>query len=198
MKYNIKDNKYKIGERIRKERIEAGYKNQSDFAVALGLKEDSRQSVGSWENGIRFPSLDMFLKMCEIFECEIGYLLCEFDCKTREETDIQKATGLSNKSIRKLFLFRSRNKETNAFFFNSPINSIIEHDSFVELLEAIKKHVWSFNENHYGIDDSSDEIKDTLSNTFNCEPYELRDYIEMSSQSLIEKILMKIVRDIKY
>lgn len=198
MKYNIKDNKYKIGERIRKERIEAGYKNQSDFAVALGLKEDSRQSVGSWENGIRFPSLDMFLKMCEIFECEIGYLLCEFDCKTREETDIQKATGLSNKSIRKLFLFRTRNKETNAFFFNSPINSIIEHDSFVELLEAIKKHVWSFNENHYGIDDSSDEIKDTLSNTFNCEPYELRDYIEMSSQSLIEKILMKIVRDIKY
>lgn len=198
MKYNIKDNKYKIGERIRKERIEAGYKNQSDFAVALGLKEDSRQSVGSWENGIRFPSLDMFLKMCEIFECEIGYLLCEFDCKTKEETDIQKATGLSNKSIRRLFLFRTRNKEKNAFFFNSPINSIIEHDSFVELLEAINKHVWSFNENHYGIDDSSDEIKDTLSNTFNCEPYELRDYIEMSSQSLIEKILMKIVRDIKY
>lgn len=198
MEYNIKDSKYKIGERIRKERIEAGYKNQSDFAVALGLKEDSRQSVGSWENGIRFPSLDMFLKMCEIFECEIGYLLCEFDCKTKEQTDVQKATGLSNKSINRLFLFRTRNKETNAFVFNSPINSIIEHDSFVELLEAIKKHVWSFNENHYCIDDTNDEIKDALSNTFNCEPYELRNYIEMSSQALIERILMKIVRDIKY
>lgn len=198
MKYNIKDNKYKIGERIRKERIEAGYKNQSDFAVALGLKEDSRQSVGNWENGIRLPSLDIFLKMCDIFECEIGYLLCEFDCKTKEETDVQKATGLSNKSIRRLFFFRRRNKETNAYTFNSTINSIIEHDSFVELLEAIIKHVWSFNENHYGIDDTSDEIKDALSNTFNCEPYELKDYIEMSSQSLIENILMKIVRDINY
>lgn len=197
MKYNIEDNKYEIGKRIRKERIEAGYKNQSDFAVALGLNEDSRQSVGNWENGVRIPSLDLLLKMCDIFECEIGYLLCEFDCKTKEETDIQKATGLSNKSIRRLFLFRTRNKETNAFIFNSPINAIIEHDSFVELIEAIKKHIWSFNHNHYRIDETNEDVQEALSNTFNCEPEELRGYIEMSSQSLIEHILMKIVQDIK-
>ena len=119
--------------------------------------------------------------------------------KTREETDISAATGLSEKSIRRLFVFRSRKRDrrNKQYEFNSPINAIIEHESFVELIEAIKKHIWSFNHNHYGIDDTNEDVQEALSNTFNCEPEELRGYIEMSSQSLIEHILMKIVRDIK-
>lgn len=68
---------------------------------------------------------------------------------------------------------------------------------FVELIDAIKKHVWSFNHHHYGIDNSNAETQEALSNTFNCEPEELRGYIEMSSQSLIENTIMKIVRDIE-
>lgn len=198
MCYDIEKNAFEIGERIRNERIAAGYKNQSEFALALGLQEDSRQSVGAWENGERLPQLKTLLKMCELFDCEIGYLLCEYDCKTREETDISKATGLSNKSVRQLFIFRKRTRsKTNPFVFDSPINAIIEHDGFVEFIEAIKKHIWSFNRNHYGIDKTNAEAQDALANTFNCEPEELRGYVEMSSQSLIEKLLMNIVRDIK-
>lgn len=199
MKYNAYDKRYIIGERIRQQRIEAGYKTQSDFAEALGLQYDSRQSVGAWEQGKRLPPLNILLKMCELFDCEIGYLLYEYDCKTREETDISAATGLSEKSIRRLFIFRSRKRDrkNKQYEFNSPINAIIEHESFVELIEAIKKHIWSFNHNHYGIDETNEDVQEALSNTFNCEPEELRGYIEMSSQSLIEHILMKIVRDIK-
>ena len=39
------------------------------------------------------------MELCNIFNCEIGYLLCEYDCKTRAATDIVKETGLSEKSI---------------------------------------------------------------------------------------------------
>lgn len=197
MDYNIDKNKYKIGLRIREQRIEAGYKNQSDFAVALGLQEDSRQSVGAWENGSRLPPINILLKMCKLFDCELGYLFCEYDCKTREKTDIKMATGLSEKSIQQLFIFRKRTKDSDGFFFDSPINSIIENDAFVELIEAIRKHVWSFNHNHNNIENVNAEVQEALSNTFNCEPYEIKGYIEMSSQSLIESIIMKIIRDIK-
>lgn len=199
MKYDTDKNRLLIGERIKQQRIAAGYKTQSDFAIALGLSYESRQTVGSWEQGKYIPKLDTLLKMCELFDCEIGFLLCEYDCKTREETDISAATGLSEKSIRRLFIFRTRKRDrkTKQFVFNSPINDIIEHEAFVELIEAIKKHVWSFNHNHYGIDKTNEEAQEALSNTFNCEPEELRGYIEMSSQSLIEHILMKIVRDIE-
>lgn len=76
--------------------------------------------------------------MCELFDCEISYLFCEYDCKTRETTDIQKATGLSEKSIQRLCIFRKRAKGTDRFTFDSPINSIIKNDVFVELIETIK------------------------------------------------------------
>lgn len=199
MKYDLMKNKFKIGKRIKEQRIVAGY-TQSDFAVAIGLQEDSRQSVGSWEDGRRLPRLETLLKMCELFDCEIGYLLCEpgYNCKTRKATSVQKATGLSEKAIQRLFTFRHRPKAAGSFgSFDAYLNSIIENDAFAELLEAIKKHVWSFNHNHYGIDQQNEEVQDALANTFNCEPLELKGYVEMSSQSLIESIIMKIVRDIE-
>ena len=137
MKYNAYNKRYIIGERIRQQRIEAGYKTQSAFAEALGLQYDSRQSVGAWEQGKRLPPLNILLKMCELFDCEIGFLLYEYDCKTREETDISAATGLSEKAIRRLFIFRSRKRDRKSkqFEFNSPINAIIEHELFVELIQ---------------------------------------------------------------
>ena len=40
--------------------------------------------------------------MCDLFGCEIGYLLCDYDCKTRTATDIQKETGLSEAAIARI------------------------------------------------------------------------------------------------
>ena len=73
----------KIGARIKEERLEAGFKNQSDFAEKLCLSVDSRQTISKWENGHDLPSIDILLDMCGIFQCELGYLLCEYDCKNR-------------------------------------------------------------------------------------------------------------------
>jgi len=199
-KLDEKAKKLQIGERIREERIALGLK-QPDFALALGLEEESRQSVTKWENGYNVPSFKILIKMCELFDCEIGYLLCEdgYIGRTRAETDFQKATGLSKRAVQKLFMFRKRSKGIDSFSsLNFYIDEIIEHDEFSELLETIKKHVWGFNENNYSIHNENPEVIKSLSNTFNCEEDELRRYIEMTSQSLIETIIMNIVRSISF
>jgi len=95
MQYNYTE----IGKRILKERKSAGYSSQSDFAIALSYSTESRQTVANWEKGKTMPCIDDLLKMCEIFKCELGYLLCEYDCKTRETTDIQATIGLSEEAV---------------------------------------------------------------------------------------------------
>jgi transcriptional regulator with XRE-family HTH domain len=97
------ERKHNIGKRIRAERIAAGY-TQAQFVMAMGLSADSRQTATNWENGKRLPCIEDLLKMCEIFNCEMGYLLCEegYNCKTRAITDIQNKTGLSEKAIEQI------------------------------------------------------------------------------------------------
>lgn len=92
-----------IGERIKTARCNPfngapGY-SQGNLAVALGLDSTSRTTIRKWERGEVLPPLDHLLKMCELFGCELGYLLGEHDLPTRTATDIQKETGLSNKAI---------------------------------------------------------------------------------------------------
>ena len=95
MYYDIK----KIGERIHQERTILGL-TMEEFGRFLGT---TRQNVSSWEKGTaKGLALDDLLKMCEIFNCELGYLLCEFDCKTRENTDISAITGLTEEAIEQL------------------------------------------------------------------------------------------------
>lgn len=102
MKYDLK----KIGKRIKTERKNHPNKyNQTNFGRKLkDYKENgfNRDTVASWEKGEALPDIDVLLKMCEIFNCELGYLLCEFDTKTRINADIQKETGLSEESIEAL------------------------------------------------------------------------------------------------
>lgn len=85
----------KIGERIRKER-KALDETQDSFAEKHGI---SRGTVVSWEKGDSCPSLQKMLDLCKEFNCEIGYLLGEYDCKTRQATDICRETGLSEEAV---------------------------------------------------------------------------------------------------
>lgn len=188
--------KEEFGERIRILRESKGW-SQTRLAEELGLSNESRQTISKWETGATSPSLENIINMCEKLECDVGHLFGEYDCKKRQAEDVQELTGLSEKAIEKLFRLRERTSdEKHPGYTNFYINSIIEHDAFLELLLAIKKHVWSFNQKHYGIDKAKPEIQEALANTFNCEPSELEGYIRMSSQSLITSILMKIVSDI--
>jgi len=121
-----------MGERIKKERTAAGFKTQAKFAKAMGYVEESRTTVGNWESGHKQPVLDDLLKMCEMFGCELEYLLGKYPCRTRQATDIEEVTGLSEEAIEKLAKLKYN-------FPDGLINSLI-CDDFLELfLRSIQK-----------------------------------------------------------
>ena len=127
MKYNLE----KIGKRIRDCRKAyrnkdycSGAPDQATFGAILKDdpdKEYNRKTISNWEKGISLPPLDIMLRMCDLFECDLGYLLCEYDTKTRSATDIQAETGLSEDAINVLQterLYGSRKRLINQFILD--------------------------------------------------------------------------------
>lgn len=109
MRYNFK----KIGKRIKDERKLAGYKSQDALCDYIGehnYRSIKRQTLAKWENGEEMPPLDVLCTLCELFDCEVGYLLCEYDCKTRTKTDIHALTGLSDNAIDSLVQIKSKHE----------------------------------------------------------------------------------------
>ena len=91
----------KIGELIKKERMEH---HMSLEYIAEKCDVKQYQTVSSWEKGNTTPSLKQLFKLCEVFKCELGYLLGEegYENKTRVKTDVHKEIGLSIKAIEHL------------------------------------------------------------------------------------------------
>lgn len=101
MEYNYE----KIGERIRSERKKKKW-SQETLITELSAKNVNihRNTLSDIENGCKkgvFP-LPLLTALSALFNCEIGYLLCEFDCKTGRNTDINTATGLEDDAINAL------------------------------------------------------------------------------------------------
>lgn len=90
-----------IGERIRKCRTDLKM-SQNELAKRINR---GRRTIVSWENGTekKCPPIEALMEMCKIFNCEIGYLVGEFDCKKRVTADICEATGLSEAAAKPLF-----------------------------------------------------------------------------------------------
>ena len=95
--------KNRIAKRLHDERKTHGY-NQEELGNKIGC---SRQRVASWEVGWNdeksypkhLPEIDHLVKLCSLYECEPGYLLCEYDEKRRTLTDVSNTTGLYPASI---------------------------------------------------------------------------------------------------
>lgn len=71
-----------LGKRIELERIRLGL-NQIELAKKLNLS--SSASISQYEKGDRVPGDDIKLKMCEIFNCSLDYLLGKSDIRNPEE-----------------------------------------------------------------------------------------------------------------
>lgn len=186
MKYDKKI----IGQRIKTERIAAGFKTQGDFAKALGFASESRQTIGNWENGKVLPCLDDMMKMCTLFDCEIGYLLGEYACKTKDVSNIHSVSGLSEESINKLIKIKNSSISETI----DTLSQIIHHKDFEKLLRTIHLHVFDFNNNMFRIDSTN---ANNIATYMNCRPSEIKNYLEASSKSLIESTISQIVSDLK-
>ena len=73
--------------RIKSLRVSLGL-NQVEFATQLSV---TKQSVSNWENGNILPSIDMLIKICNIFSVSADYLLGLDDKRTLD------VSGLSDK-----------------------------------------------------------------------------------------------------
>ncbi len=138
----------KIGRRISIERKARGFKNLDNFAEEISV---SRQTLSKWEKGDEktHPLLDDLFKMCNLFNCELGYLLCEYDCKTRAATDIQAITGLSEAAILQLNAWHESEESPHPITADIKILDVISrlieaggeghmHGFYVGILKAMK------------------------------------------------------------
>ena len=127
------DNKLNL--RIKKVRIEHGYKSQQSLADALQV---DRSLVKSWESETRpvLPRLDNLLAMCKLFNCDLDYLVGNIEEPTHDIAFIHSVTGLSTAAIKKLQTYKHGSAEIIM------ISKIIEHDDLDYLLNRINQLIF--------------------------------------------------------
>ena len=60
--------------------------------------DGAKSTIAMYENENRKPSMEILIKLSEIFNCSIDYLLCKSDIRNPEEIDTGKINiGLSKK-----------------------------------------------------------------------------------------------------
>lgn len=62
-----------LGEKLAKARKEKNI-TQEQLADNLGV---SRQAISKWESGVTYPETDKLIRMSELFDCSLDYLLKE-------------------------------------------------------------------------------------------------------------------------
>lgn len=85
-----------IQERIKELRTEKGY-TQEELAKLLGL--NSKSNIANYENGANSPSDKVKMKMCEIFNCSMDYLMGKSNFKTQEEKFSHYEKTLFNSAV---------------------------------------------------------------------------------------------------
>lgn len=90
-----------IGNRIRENRKENGLSQErlAEYLEHITENPTKRQTVAGWENGKPIKKIEQLTALCEIFNCDMAYLLCECDTKHIRTQDISSSTGLSEKAI---------------------------------------------------------------------------------------------------
>jgi len=84
--------------------------NDSALAVEVGV---TRQAIARWRNAQNMPDMLELLKLCEVFGCEVSYMLGEYKERTRAIADICEVTGLENKAIEMLMKLSSYKEPEN-------------------------------------------------------------------------------------
>jgi len=127
-----------FAERLRKQRIHAGYQRQSDLAQAAGI---SSQAVSAYEAGERLPSAEVLCSIANALGCTTDYLVQLEDAASRENAAVGKGLGLTEQSIEVLketvrLSNSSGAKKQLAEHAIDLVNSIIEYDGFNEFVES--------------------------------------------------------------
>lgn len=107
-----------IGNRIKKARILKGY-NQQELGDMLDV---SKVSVCGYEKGNRTPTIDNFIKLLEILDCEPNYLLGRDHSVVRED-DENYVIKLSKEEIEIVYELKKHPELYNKMV-SDPIRSV--------------------------------------------------------------------------
>lgn len=66
------------------------------------VKRISRQKVANWEHGEPIVKMQELAAIADICECDLGYILCEYDSKHEHDLEIHEKIGLSEIAIDKI------------------------------------------------------------------------------------------------
>ena len=163
MEYKFED----IGKRIKEERKKAGFKSQDALIDALN-KEGfyiGRNKLSDIEQGkTSHYDFDLLVKMCELFKCEISYLLCEEPIKMKDAKVLCDLTGLSPEAVNRLIDYKNR-------LFLAPNESVPKSEFISQMLENDNLIHSLFNYVNYSIDENADlDFKGEIV-LFDSEPY---------------------------
>lgn len=124
-----------IGNRIREVRNEKGL-TQAKICEELRV---GRNTVSEWENDKSKPQLEDLLGLCNLFNCELGYLLCEYDTPFKAHTDVAQQTQLSKKSVENIMDLKDKHKKLFGNGKNT-LDVLLSDNAFIELLRNIEEY----------------------------------------------------------
>lgn len=114
-----------IGNRLKQLREEKGMK-QEELAKCLSV---SPSAIGMYERNAREPNNALTLKICELFNCSVDYLIGKSDYKTRNEEISNYLKNLDYSII--MQFIRDNSEEFKKI--NIDINDINEINNFINL-----------------------------------------------------------------
>lgn len=97
-----------IGQRLKELRKERSMTQKqlagliSDLVPTDKEKGFGQSTISGWEKGNQLPPLPKLIALSEIFACDISYLLCDYDTKNKDISDISRITGLSEQAVNTL------------------------------------------------------------------------------------------------
>ena len=134
MKYNAEE----IGKRIKLQREKH---NWTQKTLGQKLHITSKQ-ISIYESGT-LPPIDNLLALCDLFDCELGYLLGEdmYSKGTLFETKVYDTIGLNSDSIKILEYITSKNSRfhfgNESEKFRELLNILINSQNFITLMESL-------------------------------------------------------------
>lgn len=130
----------KIGKIILAERTKRKM-SQRDLGKEIGVVG---KQISNYEKGNPVPPIDVMFKLCNVFHCELGYLLGEPDYSdgTKIETAITQTTGLSIDAINKIRTITGTEKSCLSFGYESEsyksiLNSLVISTQFINFMECL-------------------------------------------------------------
>ena len=113
--------------------------------VELGKKIGTvGKQISNYEQGKTIRPIDVLLKLCDVFQCDLGYLLGESDYSegTKLETAIVESTGLSMEALNNIRKITGTEKACLSFGCESDsyrriLNSFFSSSQFLSFIECL-------------------------------------------------------------